>query len=240
MKFSANYLECYPGATGIKLNNLSHNNQLQTGRLSFSQPSAPAGMLGHLVDTPNLVTLFGLVLAFFACWAVLTGNPSLAVALAALAIVIDNVDGWMARRAVGRDPAFMHFGGHLDCYADFITKGIFPVLYLLSATDMQVTSMPVALFYLMAIAVRYSYEFVPGSPSVGLSPDYMIACLCLLQLAAPLLGTAFNPILMVGLVLFAILAVAPFASPKLTGRAVIGFCVSLLILAAILMTGDVG
>jgi len=199
---------------------------------------ARPGMLGHLVDLANLITLGGLSLAFLACWAVLSGWPSLALALAALAVVIDNVDGWVARRAVGRDPAHEYFGRHLDCYADYVAKGIFPVLYLLIATDIQVLSVPVALIYLMAIAVRYSYEFVPGRAHIGLSPDYMIAFLCLLQLAAPQIGSAFIPTLMTSLVGFAALAVAPFPSPKLQGRAVVGFCFFLLGLAVVLLVGD--
>ena len=91
---------------------------------------ARLGMLVYLVDAANLITLGGLAISLFACWAVLSGRPSLALALAALAVVIDNVDGWMARRTVGRNPAFEPFGAHLDCYADYISKGIFPVLYL--------------------------------------------------------------------------------------------------------------
>ncbi len=199
---------------------------------------ARPGMLVHLVDVANLITLGGLALAFFACWAVLLGQPSLAMALAALAVVIDNVDGWMARRAVGRNPALEHFGRHLDCYADYISKGIFPVLYLLTATDLQVVSVPVALIYLMAIAVRYSYEFVPDRAHIGLSPDYMIMFLCLLQLAAPRMGSAFIPTLIASLVGFAALAVAPFPSPKLTGWPSSVFCLFLLVLAAVLLAGD--
>ncbi len=195
-------------------------------------------MLAYLVDVANLITLGGLVIAFFACWAVLLGRPSLALALAALAVVIDNVDGWMARRAVGRNPALEHFGAHLDCYADYISKGIFPVLFLVTVTDLQVVSVPVALIYLMAIAVRYSYEFVPERAHIGLSPDYMIVFLCLLQLAAPQMGSAFIPTLLASLVVFAALAVAPFPSPKLKGPAVVGFCLFLLVLAAVLLTGD--
>ena len=194
-------------------------------------------MLAHVADLANLVTLGGLALAFFACWAVLSGRPSMALALSALAVVIDNVDGWLARRAVGRNPALEHFGRHLDCYADYISKGIFPALYLLTAADLQVVSVPVALIYLMAIAVRYSYEFVPDRAHIGLSPDYLILFLCLLQLAAPQLGSAFIPTLMASLVGFAALAVAPFPSPKLKGGAVVGFCLFLLVLAAVLVAG---
>jgi len=219
---------------------ISGKSQAQTVALPLSPPLPRPGMLGYLVDAANLITLGGLAISFFACWAVLLGRPSLAMALVALAIVIDNVDGWMARRTVGRNLALKHFGAHFDCYADYISKGIFPILYLLTATDLQVVSIPVALIYLVAIAVRYSYEFVPNRAHIGLSPDYMIVFLCLLQLAAPQLGSAFIPILMASLVGFAALAVAPFPSPKLKGGAVVCFCLFLLVLAAVLLAGDQG
>lgn len=201
-------------------------------------PIVRLGMLGHLVDAANLITLFGLALGFLACWSVLTGQPAVAMALAALAIVIDNVDGWMARRTLNRNPSFEHFGKHLDCYADFVCKGVFPVLYLLTVSDMQIASLPVALMYLAAIAVRYCYEFVPNRAHIGLSPDYVIAFLCLLQLAAPHMGSAFTPTLMASLAGFAGLAIAPFPSPKLKGGAIVGFCVFLLVLAAVLLIGS--
>ena len=214
---------------------MPRKSRARTVALPLSPPLARPGMLVYLVDAANLITLGGLAISLFACWAVLLGRPSLA--LAALAVVIDNVDGWMARRTVGRNPAFEPFGAHLDCYADYISKGIFPVLYLLTATDLQVVSIPVALIYLVAIAVRNSYEFVPNRAHIGLSPDYMIVFLCLLQLAAPQLGSAFIPTLMASLVGFAALAVTPFLSPKLEGWAIVGFCLFLLVLAAVLLIG---
>ena len=205
-----------------------------------AKPLSPAlarrGMLAYLIDAANLITLASLAFSFYACWSVLTGQPALAAALVAMAIVIDNVDGWVARRTVGRNPNFEHFGSHLDCYSDFISKGMFPVLYLLTATDMQVAFLPVALIYLVAITVRYSYEFIPDCPQIGLSPDYVIVFVCLLQLAKPQMGSAFIPILMASLVGFSVLAVARFPSPKLKGGALVGFCLFLLVLAAVLLT----
>ena len=216
---------------------MSRKSRTQAAVSPLSPPPLRLGMLAHVADLANLVTLGGLALAFFACWAVLSGRPSLALALAGVTVVIDNIDGWIARRAVGRHPNLESFGAHLDCYSDFICKGIFPALYLLTATDLQLLSIPAALIYLMAIAVRYSYEFVPDRAHIGLSPDYMIAFLCLLQLAAPHMASAFVPTLMASLVGFAALAVAPFASPKSKGGVVVAFCLFLLVLAAVLVVG---
>jgi phosphatidylserine synthase len=205
---------------------------------SASSVAARPNMLAYLFDAANLITMGGLALSFLACWLVLSQQLAFGLAFAAMALVMDYADGWTARRAVGRNPAFKHFGAHLDCFADFVTKGIFPALFLLSATDLEIISLPAALVYLMAIAVRYSYEFVPGRAHIGLSPDYLIVFLCVLQLAAPWLGSAFLPTLMVSLPIFAVLAVAPFNSPKLKGRTPIGFCVLLVLLSALLVSGS--
>ena len=116
-------------------------------------------------------------------------------------------------------------------------KAYSPSCIFITATDLQVVSILVALIYLMAIAFRYSYEFVPDRAHIGLSPDYMIAFLCLLQLTALHVGSAFIPTLMASLVGFAALAVTPFLSPKLEGWAIVGFCLFLLVLAAVLLIG---
>jgi len=195
-------------------------------------------MLGNLADAANLITLSGLALSICACWLVLSGRPSQAMALAAIALVMDYGDGWMARRAVNRDPAIGHFGAHLDCFADYINKGVFPALFLLIASNLQIAFLPVAVIYLMAIAIRYSYEFVPNRANIGLSPDYMIVFLGLAQLAAPRLGAAFVPTLTFGLLVFAALAIAPLPSPKMKGQTAIGFCLFLLIMAVFLLIGD--
>ncbi len=217
--------------------NISTQHRTGTRASPALAAAARPGMLANLADAANLITLTGLALAFSACWSVLSGRPSQGMALAAMALVMDYADGWMARRAVRRDPAIGHFGAHLDCFADYINKGVFPALFLLTATDLQFAFLPVAVIYLMAVAIRYSYEFVPNRAHIGLSPDYTIVFLCLTQLAAPQLGPAFIPALMAGLLIFAALAIAPFPSPRLTGWAAFGFCLFLVFLAAFLLTG---
>ena len=164
---------------------MSRNSRAQAAALPLSPPLARPGMLVYLVDAANLITLGGLAISLFACWAVLLGRPSLAMALAALAVVIDNVDGYMARRTMGRNPALEQFGAHFIVMRTTSAKAYSPSCIFITATDLQVVSILVALIYLMAIAFRYSYEFVPDRAHIGLSPDYIILFLCLLQLATP-------------------------------------------------------
>ncbi len=54
---------------------MSKKSRAQTVALPLSPPLAQPGMLAYLVDAANLITLGGLVIAFFACWAVLLGRP---------------------------------------------------------------------------------------------------------------------------------------------------------------------
>ena len=95
---------------------MPRKSRARTVALPLSPPLARPGMLVYLVDAANLITLGGLAISLFACWAGLLGRPSLA--RAGLAGVIDNADGWMARRTMGRNQAFEPCGAHLDCYAD--------------------------------------------------------------------------------------------------------------------------
>ena len=107
------------------------------------------------------------------------------------------------------------FGGHLDCFADYITKGVFPTLFLLAVGGYSGPLIAVAILYLSAIAIRYSYEFIPDAQVYGLSPDYLIVLFALLYLARDVFGAALAPVIAVAMLVEAGLAVAPIRVPKL-------------------------
>jgi len=139
---------------------MPRKSRARTVALPLSPPLARPGMLVYLVDAANLITLGGLAISLFACWAVLSGRPSLALALAALAVVIDNVDGWVARRTVGRNPALEPFGAHFDCYADYLSKGIFPVLYLYNRHRFGLKAKPLASLLFPIISMLPRKHFI--------------------------------------------------------------------------------
>ena len=87
-----------------------------------------------------------------------------------------------------------------------------------------------AILYLAAIAIRYSYEFVPGGQVLGLSPDYLIALLALVYLARDTFGAVLAPVIAVAMLSEAGLGIAPIRVPKLQRAGQLAF---MAVLAAI-------
>ena len=191
--------------------------------------------IGFVLDLPNAVTLSGLIVGLGAAGLAIQERFGPALSLALLAILIDQLDGRLALNRPERSDAMRVFGAHLDCYADFVSKGIFPALMLLVLAGFGPWTWIVAGLHLCAIALRYSYEFVPGAERRGLSPDYSIVVFALLFLASPGWGGSTYPVVL-GLVMLglAILNLAPIRVPKLAGPGLGAFIVVALGLVALL------
>jgi len=193
---------------------------------------------GYVQDVPNLVTLLGLLLGFGALIEATRDRLGTALALALIAILVDNLDGALARRDSGRTPIMRSFGAHLDCFADFVSKGLFPPLLLIAVLGDGVVAPIIGGVYLLAIALRYSWELGTDWPARGLSPDYAIAVFAAIHLARGILGSALGWWLAASMLVLAVLALAPFRVPKLGGWALRGFMALLIALAvALLATG---
>jgi phosphatidylserine synthase len=174
-------------------------------------------MTGFVLDGPNCVTLFGLGIGFAALIQTIQGATGLGLALALIAIVLDNVDGALARRAPDRSPALQRFGAQLDCFADFVSKGVFPPLLLLATLGYGSSALAIGGFHLVAITLRYSWELGTDAPPRGVSPDYAIVVFAMLHLLRGALGEAHGGLLALSMLAFAGLAIAPLRVPKLAG-----------------------
>jgi len=192
------------------------------------------GLAVFLLDAPNLMTLAGLTAGLGALGLCVQERFGPALGLCLLAILIDQLDGRMALQRPDRPAAVGTFGAHLDCYADFVSKGVFPALMLLILGGFSWAVWLVAGMHLATIAVRYSYEFVPSAPGRGLSPDYSILVFALLYLASPGWGPRYPVILAALMIALAGLNLAPFSVPKLRGKALGAFVVGCLALMALL------
>ncbi len=197
----------------------------------------PSQMLGFLLDWANAVTLTGLLASCAALSFAIRGSFHLALAFALTAVLIDNVDGVLARRDRLRSEAMRAFGARLDCYADFVSKGVFPSLLLVMSTEFEPVYLPVAALHICAIAVRYSYEFVPDFPPAGVSPDYSIVVFAVFWLGCTALNVFSAPLLAILMLIMTALNVSALRVPKLVGRWLIGFyCLSCSLIAALLWT----
>jgi CDP-diacylglycerol---serine O-phosphatidyltransferase len=101
---------------------------------------------------PNLITLLALCSGVTAIRLAIDQRFELAVAAVVLSIVLDAVDGRLARFLKGTS----RFGAELDSLADFVNFGVAPaiLIYLWSLNDLKTKGWVVALVLAMCCALR--------------------------------------------------------------------------------------
>ena len=142
-------------------------------------------MLKHLLkDFANQVTIIGALLAIVSINCIHINKINLSIGLTCWAIVIDNIDGDVARSIVGRSNELNIFGAHLDCFTDVLTKAVFPATMVLYAPSNFQTKLILTTIIYLSIIFRYSLEFTPKntifSKNYGISPDYIIFVIAVL------------------------------------------------------------
>ena len=115
---------------------------------------------------PNLITLLALCSGVTAIRLGIEGRYQLAVAAVMLAVVLDAVDGRLARLLKGTS----RFGAELDSLADFINFGVAPaiLIYIWSLNELRTAGWVIALVFAICCALRLARFNValddPGKP----------------------------------------------------------------------------
>lgn len=153
------------------------------------------------------------------------------------AVVLDLVDGPVAKRTPGRTGEQRAFGANLDSLADMVSAGTALGVVILSYGHFRFAYMPVAALFAVATALRLSYFNVHGLGAsgtfTGLPTGHAItAFVALMLFDGPLAPAAFRVALSAGGVMLAVLMVSRLPFPKLTGRSYVAFIVLDLVLAA--------
>jgi CDP-diacylglycerol--serine O-phosphatidyltransferase len=103
---------------------------------------------------PNLMTLMGLCIGLSSLRFALDSRWELAAICIVIAVVIDAIDGKLARML----SATSHFGAELDSLCDFVNFGLAPsllmYLWLLHFPAFNVLSWAVVLFFVVCMAIR--------------------------------------------------------------------------------------
>ena len=101
---------------------------------------------------PNLITLLALCSGVTAIRLALEARYELAVACVMLAVVLDAVDGRLARLLKGTS----RFGAELDSLADFVNFGVAPaiLLYVWSLNSLKTLGWVICLVLVIACALR--------------------------------------------------------------------------------------
>jgi CDP-diacylglycerol---serine O-phosphatidyltransferase len=140
---------------------------------------------------PNLITLLALCSGVTAIRLGIEGRYELAVGAIIISIVLDAVDGRLARFLKGTS----RFGAELDSLADFVNFGVAPaiLIYLWSLNDLKTKGWVIALVLAMCCALRlarfnvalddlnkpaWSGNFFSGAPApagagLALAPMYL-------------------------------------------------------------------
>lgn len=120
----------------------------------MERPVAPR--INLRLIAPNLVTSLGMSLGVLAIFRALGGETSEAAWLIVLCVLIDKLDGFVARRL----DAQSEFGMQLDSLSDLVTFGVAPAVLLVtlmgeqSSTLERVLSWGAAAAYVVAAALR--------------------------------------------------------------------------------------
>lgn len=164
------------------------------------------------------------------------GAPAGAAICLVGAVVLDIVDGPVAKRTAGRTGEKGAFGANLDSLADMVSAGAALGVVILSYGHFRAAYVPVAALLAMATAMRLSYFNVHGLDAAsgtytGLPTDLaIISFVALMLLDGPLDPAVFRGVLSAGGVVLAVLMVSPLPIPKLAGHR----CVALIALAFVL------
>lgn len=188
-----------------------------------SEKQTPRSALWFAGSPPNLCSLAGLASAVLSVYFAVQGAFPAAMIGLVWAVVLDWLDGRIARRMAGRTGVDREFGAQLDSLIDIVSFGVAPAVLLLAAGDFSPWFLPGAVVYVAAAAVRLSYfnvfGLVEGTTYRGLALDNNALILVALFAARPLLDDqVFGWIVYAALMVLAVLNVAPIQTPKLSGR----------------------
>jgi len=184
-------------------------------------------MLKYLVDFANAITAAGLILTIAALNLILAGNIPLAIVLLMWAVVLDHIDGWVARRSRGRAVEYSHFGGDLDSLTDFVSAAVATWLIAMHLTGNAPLATVAGFMLMFAAALRVAYFNNFGLRDDGrfyglpLTYDVPVTGFVLV-LDRWLPGVEAAAILPWALAVLAVLHLVPFGPPPVKG---IGFVI---------------
>jgi phosphatidylserine synthase len=143
-------------------------------------------MYHYIPDLPNLVTLTGMLISFYGSL-IVPSDMCLSIQCAIVSILLDNLDGYLARKQAHRTDKFKYFGQHLDCFADYVTKGFLPstILYHLFLRNDNWFFLVLSFSNMICITLRYCYEFSDGERPRGITPDVAILMYGIIFLLSP-------------------------------------------------------
>jgi CDP-diacylglycerol--serine O-phosphatidyltransferase len=193
-------------------------------------------MIRFIFDKPNAITVCGLMTTTIAVYCIIRGQYPGATALLMWAVMLDHCDGYLAKRARGRDADAAKIGADLDSLTDLISGAICPGLMAITLTGAAWYSLVATMMLNLGACLRISYFNNFGLAGSGrfrgvpMTYNVPMVGLCFLLDAVvgwPRMATSVP----LGISVMAVMHVVPFGPRPLHG---IGFLV--VFLYAVLIT----
>ncbi|MBY3469258.1 CDP-alcohol phosphatidyltransferase [Rhizobium laguerreae] len=114
-------------------------------------------IMGILLDPPNAITFAGALSAMFACAMAVMGHYNLALICVLWSHLADSLDGLVARRMRHRQSGMSDVGKAMDALGDFLSAGVFPLIFLASLGEAAPFPVFAGLLICAAGILRLSY-----------------------------------------------------------------------------------
>jgi CDP-diacylglycerol--serine O-phosphatidyltransferase len=180
-----------------------------------STPRTSPVVLGEYLDSANVITLLNGVVGGLALCLALAGQAGACLALLFGAVVLDHVDGYVARRFLEPGTARRAFGARADSLADLLNFGAVPTVLISLAAAVRPAAALVGAAFVMLGIVRLAHFDITPKPdphlSTGLPTTYagfLVGCLSLLTVVGLITAGPY-------LALCAVVAVAQVARVRL-------------------------
>lgn len=182
-------------------------------------------MLKFLLDIPNAVTAIGLCFTVTALYLIDQREYDAAICLLIWAVMLDHVDGWLARHAKDRPREYAMVGGDMDSATDMVSAAIAPASIAFSLSGTSVISLIAGLLISLAACLRVGYFNNFGLTDAGrfhgVPLTYTVPLVGLIFMSGKF-TTNIHPaeVLPWALMAMAVLHICPFGPPPVRG---IGF-----------------
>jgi CDP-diacylglycerol---serine O-phosphatidyltransferase len=196
-------------------------------------------MLLHLLDRANAITATGIALSTLAIFLALSGQLSFSIALGLWAMLADQVDGIVARRARNRNPLTAAIGKNLDGLGDILYGAILPAVIIITASQSW-TAAVLTIAMVVAGSLRLSYFSAVGLADGrfhGLPLSYDMPVLATIFLLRPWLTEELFAVVLIGsFSIIGILHVAPIKIRAPTGAAYLAITGAVAILSILTLS----
>jgi CDP-diacylglycerol--serine O-phosphatidyltransferase len=181
------------------------------------QQQQQRGILYHIQDLPNGITLGNVALGFLALALIHGRHFELAIVLLGWTIFFDHLDGHLARKQTVKDAAKRTFGAQLDSFSDLINFGLVPAFLTLAISDGSALGAVSALLLVLASVLRLGYFNMYGLRNgafFGVPTTICAFFFVVFLFFATRFGDHAAAILPLFVIFMAILEVAPVRVPK--------------------------